>query len=162
MNTCPFEKEQLASSTGMPLTMGLFYEFRHQGEATPIYTLKEHDWKGCKSMYKIYVSCSSEYEAAIKILGSWSHWKKLCKCTWFKPYLEDWKEEVLIREAAIGKATLIEAAEDGNVTAAKELVNQLNKKSAGRPSKKDQEKDKHRRTAIDQKVVSILERAGNV
>ncbi len=162
MTKCLFEREQLIASNGFPLTMGLFYEFRHQGEADPVYTLKEYDWKGCLSMYKIYMNSGSEYEAAMKLLGSWPHWRKLCKCSWFKPYLEEWKEEVLIREAALGKSVLIEAAEDGNVTAAKELVNQLNKKAPGRPSKKDNQEERRKLDAVDKKVISILERAGNV
>lgn len=160
---CPFTKEQLTASNGMLLTQGLFYEYRFQGEADPIYTLKEHDWNKCKSMYLIYMSCESEYEAAIKLLGSWSHWRKLCQCSWFKPYIDSWREEVEIREAAIGKKTLIEQAELGSVSAAKELYNQVKKKgTSGRPSKKDKEDEKRKMSAVNQRVISLLDRVPNV
>ena len=162
--TCIFGIEKLRSGNKM-LTQGLFTEYRHQttGGDTAIYTLKEQDHNDCISMYKVFIDSSSEYEAAQKLLGSWNHWKKLCKCSWFKPHLEDWKEEIKIREAAIGKATLIDAALDGNVTAAKELVNQLNKKSSpGRPSTKQVESNNDRLKKVDEKVVSLLTRMDNV
>lgn len=145
--------------------MGLFYEYRHQTTTgtIPVYTLKDTDWKDCSSMYLIYMEEESEYEAAMKLLGSWAHWNKLCKCTWFKPYLEAWRDERDIKEAAIGKKTLIEAALDGNVTAAKELVNKVIKpKKMGRPTKKGELDNQNKMKAIDRKVVSLLERAGRV
>lgn len=160
-----YPRETFLSEIGSQLTQGLFYEYRHQTTTTEKapYTLKDVDWKGSKSMYKIYMSCASEYEAALKLLGSWSHWVKLTNCAWFQPYLEAWRHEVEIREAAIGKATIIQKALEGNVTAAKELVNQIKVKgSKGRPTKAQQEAYKDKMSAVDQKVVSILERAGNV
>lgn len=153
-----FTREELTAVNGMPLTMGLFYEYRHQGEATPVYCLKETDWKGCLSMYRIYMAAESEYEAAQQLLGSWGHWNKLCACAWFKPHLEAWREEREIKEAALGKAVLIQAAEEGNVTAAKELVAQIKNIKKGRPSKKDAQEQQRKNNAVDDKVISILNR----
>lgn len=144
-------------------TLGLFYEFRMQSAgAIPVYNLKAYDWKGTKSMYQIYMNCDSEYEAAMTLLGDWSHWKRLCECGWFKQYIDSWREEVLIREAALGKAVIIQKASEGNLTAAKELVNQLNKKTNGRPSKESINKDTTRLKAVDAKVVNLLSRMNNV
>lgn len=90
-------------------------------------------------MYKEYMKCDSEYEAAIHLLGSWPHWQRLCETNWFKPYRDTWEKEREIREIAIGKKVLIEEAENGNVTAARTLYGQKAPKK-GRPSKHEKEK----------------------
>ncbi len=157
-----YPRERFLSEIGSQLTQGLFYEYRHQTttKASPPYTLREIEWKGCISMYQIYMKEESEYEAALILLGSWSHWTRLCKCSWFKPYVTAWREEREIREAALGKKTLIEKAAEGNVSAAKELVHQVTKaKKRGRPSKNDIEAREAKEKRIDQRVVSLLERA---
>jgi len=159
-----FPRDKLMNDMNMVYTTGLFHEFNNQSAgAIPVYTLKTYDWKGHLSMYKIYMECSSEYEAAMKLLGCWSHWKRLCTCSWFIPYIESWKEEVLVREAAVGKAVIIKAAEDGNVAAAKELLKQMDKrKGPGRPSKEQKNLEKKRQSEVDLKVVSLLSRMDNV
>ena len=64
-------------------TKALFFENRFQTTVTEPapYCLKSNDWeaKGVvyRSMYLIYMSCDSEYEAAIKLLGNFQHWTKL-------------------------------------------------------------------------------------
>jgi len=160
-----YPRERFLSEIGSQLTQGLFYEFRHQTstDGIPPYTLKETDWKGSLSMYQIYMQEEAEYDAAIKLLGSWTHWKRLCKCSWFKPYVESWREEREIREASLGKKVLIEKAVEGNVTAAKELVKQVTSYGKrGRPSKQEVANKKQQMEAIDRKVISLLERVPNV
>ena len=159
-----YPREIFLGDGGSLLTLGLFYEHRHQTpNQNAVYTLRDTDWKGFKSMYLIYMDEDSEYEAAMKLLGSWPHWKKLCECTWFKPYLKNWRTEREIKEAVIGKKTIIEAAKEGNVAAAKELVNQaLKAKTVGRPTKHAKELQDYKLKAIDQKVVSLLDRIPRV
>lgn len=127
------------------LTQGLFFEYRFQTttEITAPYTLKPYDHTlhsiSYKSMYLIYMSCDSEYEAAIKLLGSYAHWLKLAKAPWFSPYLERWNEELELREAALAKSKLVALTEAGNVTAARTLLNGK-KASVGSPAKKGKRK----------------------
>lgn len=164
MTECIFPVERLRSGNIL-LTQGLFYEYKHQttGEKTAVYTLREQDHGKCLSMYRIYMDAGSEYEAAQRLVGSWSHWRKICNCSWFKPYIASWRDEVLIREASIGKATIIEQALDGNVTAAKELLGQVTKKKGpGRPSNKVVESEKSALKRVDEKVVSLLTRMQDV
>ena len=144
---------------GHYLTKGLFYEFKYQTKLTEIpYNLKERDWKGTRSMYQIFMSCGSEYEAAQLLLNSWKHWEVLCKSPWFVPHIEAWREEREIREAALGKATLIDQAESGNVAAAKVLLEGAKKRKAGRPTKDEVEGEKKKAAAVDNKVTDILTR----
>lgn len=150
------DKSRLLGEGGQYLTQGLFYEYRHQAAKLGPYCLKEYDWKGCKSMYQVYMSCASEYEAALKILGSWKHWQILCQAPFFAREVEKWREEVEIREAALGKATLIAQAKEGNVSAAKELVKSAEKRSVGRPSKAEIDAERKKQAAIDTKVIDLL------
>jgi hypothetical protein len=150
---------KVIGDNGHYMTQALFYEFRFQTKnEKPIYNLKERDYKGTLSMYQIYMDSDSEYEAALKILNSWKHWEILCDRNWFLPHIEKWREERDIREAALGKATLIDQARDGNVTAAKALYDQSGKRKAGRPSKDEVEGHKKKQADIDSKVSNILDR----
>lgn len=125
-------------------TKGLFYEHRHHttvNEKAP-YTLRYLDFtdsKGhtYKSMYMIYMDCDSEYEAAIRLLGSYHHWLKLKRCSWFQDYVQVWEQERNIRDEAIARTILVRLAEVGNVTAAKTLYTNAEKVKGkiGRPPK---------------------------
>jgi hypothetical protein len=146
-------KEQLlpCNQYNMPIperfcktTKALFYEYRYQTTVTDKapYTLRYQDFidpEGhmYKSMYQIYMRCDSEYEAAIAILGSYPHWKKLKRCSWFHDDIERWEEERNIRDEAIARSILVTLAECGNVTAARTLFANANatKKAMGRPEK---------------------------
>lgn len=123
-------------------TKALFYEHRHQTtvELDAPYCLKanDHEFKGVvyKSMYLIYMSCDSEYEAAIKLLGNYQHWTKLKRCTWFLPYVEEWNAELRLRESALARAKLVMLTEAGNVTAARTLLNDKKIAGVGKPKGK--------------------------
>ena len=153
-----FERSELMKG-GQNLTQGLFYEFRHQSpNSTPKYNYtREYELGGTIPMYKVYMQCASEYEAAVKLLGSWKHWLKLCECTWFEEELDKWREERLIQEKAIGKATLIKQAKDGNVNAAKTLEAQSFHK-VGRPNKTEKQKAVENHQKVNDKVTSLLNR----
>lgn len=129
------------------MTQGLFYEFRHQTTCkTPaVYTLKDKDWEGCKSMYLIYMQCDSEYEAAQVLLGSWTHWNKLKATSWFATHLEKWNEERTIREESLAHKALLSQTKRGNVTAAKALLSGT--KKPGRPIRKKSEPKTNNREA---------------
>jgi hypothetical protein len=127
---------------GRPRTKSLFFDLRgkseYQGNEYP-YTLKEEDWRGSLSMYKIYMEEDTEYDAAIRLLGSWRLWETLCACTWFKPYKVKWDEERRIRDKSLAKNILMEEARNGSVTAAK-IIYDEDKKKAGRPTKQEKNK----------------------
>lgn len=107
-------------------------------------------------MYKIYMDCETEYEAAQKLLGSWSHWEKLCDATWFKPFVEQWRKEARIREKAIAKSILLEQACEGNVTAAKAIIEEDKKR--GRPSKQEIKQNAREAEEIEEFLKSSRQR----
>lgn len=116
---------------------------------TPVYSLRDYDNKGYPSMYNIFMAATDEHEAALKLVGSLAHWRKLCKLKWFMEGrelaqfegLRVWREDMLARDASTAKATLIEETEEGNVTAAKALYsleNENKKKLKGKLVVRDQ------------------------
>ena len=110
-------------------TQALFWEHRHacrwkQKNFHPPYNLSMRDHDDTLSMPQIYFQCSSEYEAALVLLGNWEHWEKLSTTAWFKPHLQKWRAEKSRREAAMGKSKIIELANAGNLAAAKFLAQQ--------------------------------------
>jgi hypothetical protein len=143
-------------------TKAMFYEHRHQTtvEIDAPYCLKpnDHEFKGVvyKSMYLIYMSCDSEYEAAIKLLGNYQHWTKLKRCTWFLPYVEEWNAELRLRESALARAKLVMLTEAGNVTAARTLLN--DKKIAGAKVGKPKGKGVRQSDIVPGDIEEMLER----
>lgn len=141
--------DQFKASNGRRLTQGLFYEF---GNPDAPYTLRDQDYtsragKAYTSAAEIYRNSADEYEAALKLLGSWSHWQLLLRtCKWFVdgadtggfdfPGLNSWREEMALRDASMSKKQLQEAAEAGNVAAMRYLNEHAGKKKkVGRPEK---------------------------
>lgn len=128
-------------------TQALFWEYRSQTRSeergiTPVYNLSKRDHDDTLSMYQIYMQCSSEYEAAIVLLGDYAHWEHLCTRPWFSQRRDAWERERSVRDYANGITGLRKAAEAGNASAAEKLMN-LSKPKApvGRPSPKRREEE---------------------
>lgn len=139
-------------SNGLYRTDSLFVERiakRHKNQGIkPVYCLNERQAvKGCEQLYKVFIESADEYDFAIKAFGSKGHLDKLKDVKWFtegwqgsvtfrgyNAWLEDMKE----RDASIGKKVLIEKAQDGDVNAAKKLIDMHKQSSSkGRPKKED-------------------------
>jgi hypothetical protein len=143
-------------------TRSLFWEARDaipdKDQKAPLTLSLEHrEEAGCHSLYKLYMSYPTEYDAAMGILGSWQHWEKLCKCKWFKPYRDAWEDERQVHEQAIAKKALIEQAEEGSVSAARALISfkQRDVNSVVRPSIANHDRPNRKR---DSAVDSLLNR----
>lgn len=74
----------------------LFYETNTTNKNVVLYTLKDHDYLEYPSLYRMYMEAGdpTEWEFANTYLEGWEHWKMLQACTWFKPYLLRWREEL--------------------------------------------------------------------
>lgn len=91
----------LKDSQGRFRTQSLFWESRHP-DMSPVFTKKKYNHNGCISMYEKYMEIAdpTEYQVAIRLLGSWDHWDKLCQLSWFKEMVEDWRAELKLRMAS--------------------------------------------------------------
>ena len=88
----------LKDDQGRFRTQSLFWEMRNP-KFPPVFTTKRYDHEGCISMYQKYMDIAdpTEYEVAIRLLGSWDHWKALCSSKWFVELVSEWREELTIR-----------------------------------------------------------------
>jgi len=135
------------NSSGQLLLKELFFEIsRDPSKENVMYTLKEEDHRGYPSLKRIYMSYvdsdPTEYTFAVENFYSWTHWEKLCQCSWFKDYLEAWRfEKDLALKATALKRVMAEAAEGGKnaLTANRYLIEKNfvggEKEKVGRPSK---------------------------
>lgn len=156
---------------GAYLTQALFYEWNNPDAP---YTLRDSDteyWtntkgKKYKSIPYIYRNSIDEYDAAIRILGSWEHWQFLITCNdWFLNgkknsqgiqmglSLKQMREEMQKRDESRAKQVLLERIHEGDVSAAKFLYERVTKKTgAGRPEKKTPSKTNSNVANIYEKI----------
>lgn len=147
----------------------IFYEFNkaRQEDYPPLYTMREDEWKGLPSAYRIYMTSDSEYEAAMKLVGSWAHWLRLLKC---KPFLnggedlgiwmglEQWREEKAIQEKASAYNQLKLSAVGGNVQAQKIILEGDKASKRGKPSKAEVAKAAAKQAEVDDQIKDDLKR----
>ena len=121
---------QMKDNRGVHRTESLFHE-TIQGvvrkKYEPIYSLRDYDHKGYLSAYQIYVTSIDEYDAAMKLVGSMAHWRRLCALSWFmngRPGFEglhQWREDMAARDMTEAKRVMIEQCKENNVSAARGL-----------------------------------------
>ncbi len=125
----------------------LFVETSQDQNRTPIFTLKDYEYRDLPSAYIMYMDSIDEADAAMKLVGSMAHWRKLINLDWFLngsekhsfAGLKQWRQDMAMRDASVGKAALLAAARGGNLTAASKLLDYATKGDiAGveKPSKK--------------------------
>ena len=163
------DRSLLKDSMGRYRT-NIFHEFnktRHE-EYPPLYTMREDSHSGLPSAYQIYMASDSEYEAAMKLVGSWNHWNRLLKS---RPFMEgpeegatwvgltEWRKEKQIKDKATAYNQLKISAAGGNVPAQKLLFE--GDKSAGqrgRPSKEQIERAAKEEAALSTQITDDLKR----
>ncbi len=152
----PPPKDVFKTANHSFLTIGLFFEFKL--DTYPyLYTLKDEDCNGAKSLKKLYLEerDQTEYGFANKYFFNYDHWIRITENSSIKPHIEKWRFELaslLLRDAlreidkiaTTGKSeqTRLSAAKylaekpwEGKVLSAKE-IGRLRKR--GRPSKEEQ------------------------
>lgn len=166
----------MKATNGRFLTKALFWEtsnVKDRGRYPPKYTLKEEEHTdSCgntyKSAYKIYMESVDEYDAAERILGSQAHWDLLCTCKWFMDGvsvgdkvttmgLKTWREHKQRKTESLAKKKLVEAAEEGNITAARILYGEAPKQKAGRKPKQTV----NTKEDLEDNVSNFLDRVGS-
>ena len=130
------DKPKVKSPQGLRYTRGLFFETTLQDKSSVVYTLKDEDHEGYPSLYRLYMDMAdtTEFEFSNKYLDGHDHWKKLSETTWFKPYVERWREELRLKLEAIYRARLEQMAADGGkeALAATKTLLEINRKATER------------------------------
>ena len=86
---------------------------------SPLYTIEEQD-NELPSAHKIYMNSMTEYDAAMKLFGSFKYWKEMLKGSIkIRALIEEWREEKMLRDQDKARRILWEEAEKGNIGAAR-------------------------------------------
>ena len=149
---------------GRFLTHALFYETKVNGY-DPVFTLKEYDNNGCKSLKQLYLDIAdpTEYKFALKVFGSWRHWQKLLNNKAIRVHIDEWREELEIKLRSIGVRAVRDIALDtsskGQLQAAKYLAEKgWEPKTRGAPSKAEKVAEVKKQTRIINEVDNDFER----
>lgn len=70
---------------------------------------------------KTYLESTNEYEAAMKFVTSWEHWRAIAASKRMGKHIALWRDEKEQLDKAAAKKLLWKSAEKGNVTAQKAL-----------------------------------------
>lgn len=147
---CKQQRVQLKVGRNLDATQGLFYEFPGNKDDAA-YTLKnedvEYNGKQKVSAYQVYMHAIDEYDAAIKLVGSMKHWRKLCGLKWFIEGipehsfegLDSWREDMRLRDESRAKKQLMDSAMSGNVAAQKVLFGEKKETKPKTKAKEDPE-----------------------
>lgn len=170
MWTKPEDSKLLKDSKGRWRIRSLFWEMvtpAQRKEFVPPYTLKEEDFTNEEGTFvsarAIYLAAKdpTEYEAAMALLGSWEHWKKLLEVDWFVAELTKWREEleIALKSEAIAAMRLTAKTEGSKGTAAAKFIAQGGwEEKKGRPSKAAVEKEARIQARIHDELDDDIER----
>lgn len=132
---------KVTNANGSRLLGQLFLETATRKRETAPYTLKDYDYRGKPSLYRLYMEESdpTEYRFANKYLADWQHWKRLCECEWFKETVARWREELDLKLQAEALSRIIEESKqtgrEGHSASKYLLEKGWLKDTKGRPSK---------------------------
>lgn len=120
----------LFDARGHRRTGSLFSETTQDKNRHPVLTLKDYDNNGMLSAYQLYMTSADEYDAAMKMVGSMTHWRKLMSSSWFmtgdpdKNFtgLESWRKDMQARDASTAKKLLLDKVKEGDRQAAQYLM----------------------------------------
>jgi hypothetical protein len=108
--------EQIDSGFSVPqrATKSLFYEMSYGDTSRVVYTLKDKDHKGYKSLYKLYMEERDilEHTFANKYFESYEHWQLVSETSWLKPLVEKWREELELVLKAEALSNIIAVSKD--------------------------------------------------
>jgi hypothetical protein len=110
-----------------------------------VYTLKDQDHEGYKSLYQLYMRIGdpTEVRFADACFENFDHWKKVSECKWMQPFVNRWREELELRIRSEALAAVLHTARDEHSKFSYEANKYLlsgqwkpgSKDSVGRPSK---------------------------
>jgi hypothetical protein len=136
-----YKDNPFRDNMGHRLFQMLFWELS-KNKAMALYTLKDFDHEGCKSLYRLYMAemDPTEYRFATKYFDSYDHWIAISKKQWMSPFIARWREEldIKLRSEALNRiVTESKSGSKSSFMANKFLLEKgwAAKDKKGRPSK---------------------------
>ena len=134
-----------------------------------LYSMRDTEHDGLPSAYLIYMHAIDEYDAATKLVGSLRHWRKLLNCKWFMEGLKNkgfegldqWRKDMVDRDASAGKRALMKQVAKGDTSAARKILDMAKPAAApkvGRPgtkANKDQQEKVDKEVALKVKLAKL-------
>lgn len=159
------DKIKLRDKNGRPLTQGLFLETNYNTEYA-VYTLKEedHEYEGkvYPSIKRLFLEFEdpTEYEFANEYFLGWKHWNRIKANKLFTDLVGEWQEELDYKmRAASLKAIVDIAVEQEHFGAHKYILEkQWRKGQAGRPAKKEKEREQQLLSDIENDYADDINR----
>lgn len=161
--------DSLKDSQGRFRTQSLFWETRHESYPAHFTTKQraiERDGVTYVSMYEKYMAIAdpTEYQVAIRLLGSWEHWQALLRAQWFLTLVTGWRVELAAQLESKRFFEGQKLAGKGSLSATKFLAERYGEtnskvKKRGRPSK--EEKAAHLKL-VEQEKEDLAEDAARI
>lgn len=146
------DKSLLKDSGGRYLTQSLFLEFQYNTQYA-VYTLddqdKEYEGKLYPSLKRLYLETMDPtgYEFANRYLFNYEQWTRICANKQLYAEIEQWELELEVKIRSIGVRRVLAMGVD-NFSAAKWAVDGHWNAKRGRPSKKEQEREREIRQRV--------------
>lgn len=120
---------------GARRTASLFFETTSDEQLEPVFTLRDYEKRGLPSAYLLYMESETEYDAAMKLVGSMGHWRTLCAKPWFMTGdpdkgimgLEQWRLDMAARDSTQAMTVIKDFVSNGDKQAAQFLLNYATK-----------------------------------
>lgn len=158
-------ENQFKKNHGKRYLLALFYETTLADKSTVVYSLKDEDYLGYPSLFRLYMECAdpTEYRFAMEHLDGYQHWEELCVCKWFKPHLTRWRKELALKLQSEALTEIVKIAKkttDKNSYQANKFLLEKGwaKDSKGRPSKEDVKARVEEMAENETKIISDFER----
>ena len=104
---------------------------------SPIYTINEKSDE-LPSAHEIYMNALTEYAAAHQLVGSWDYWKKMLKSSVrIRRMVNEWREEKLLIDQNRARELMWKAAETGNASAARFLLEAKKEEASQKKAQKE-------------------------
>jgi hypothetical protein len=147
-------------------TEGLFLETSRSEHVRPSsFVLNpDNETEERPSLKRLYLECAdpTEYKFATEVLGGLKHLRRLEKCSWFRPHLEEWREELEIKLRSEGIQAQRKLAAKGNVNASKWLAEKgWDKRKAGAPSKEETTRERKVSAKMEDELEEHFKRVFN-
>lgn len=149
------------AANGRILAQALLYESNANDKSNAVFTLKDRDYINQDGVYlfslpRLYLEIGdmTEYEFAQQVFGSWKAWKLFRQMPILRETLEDLQEELEIRERSKAIRTVQELSESDKAQTAMSAAKYIAEKGweqrgAGRPTKKEVERERRIAAGID-------------
>ena len=125
-----WDRSRLVGYDNRMLTAALFVDVdkNHESRYEPVWCMSDTEVNGLPSAYHVYMNSADEYEAAMKLVGSLRHWRRLLEAPWFMnggtgyEGLHQWREDMMLRDFSVAKGVVLSEAKSGDPVSAKKLL----------------------------------------